>query len=1025
MEIDYKIVEQAYKKLKSSVYFDKTQLILRNSIVEYETKDEIDNQLKIIYETLLDKEAFAEFNERILQSITVSSFPKKLKNDEQTIIMNTVSKVNVVEELQHFIDMSVEGHILGVLWIMLIGYRIDKNIYEHSYGNRIRKNLINELSDQPTYSPYLFEPYFQQYESWRDKAMAEAEHHMAMDQDVVIITMDFRRYYYSIDADRNVFDTLIDEAFPEKDEKYFLENKILLERLNDFIFSVIQKYASLFNEYNNRHILPIGFLPSNIIGNWCLNKFDKAITEGWNPVYYGRYVDDVIIVDKVERNSDIYQKAKSNTLTKNDAIEFFLTNCTKWNGMTAVNCECSSKYAVLELFGNDKKGDNIYRINPKYNVISENKSEIIVHNDKLKLFYFQSKESDALLTCFKKNISRNKSEFRHLPEDEAVFQRDDYSEIYNLESSDTINKLRGINGISLDKFKLSKFLGKYLRIGGMIQDKIEFKFVKDILKIYNYKVLLESYTTWEKIIEIFIINEDFTSAEKFIEQIISAIDSIQHNSDDLNFNASHIKKTMFCHLHSALCRCFALVWKTECFNLRKNIYSKDNFVNNISIKYDSSGSSAPYLNEVLKSYCLTGMIDKSVMPIIIFMLSMDKVFVNEIEVNLTHFNDVLPLYSKHWNHIYKYFPYMVNMYDFSMITWVEEMQKEEPFLEMDNIHNRQTNYYIQSNYCIKEGSQQWNKISDLISVHKFKPKELKDPKKQLYLVSVGTGKKQKIKIAIANVKLNHENFSMIVKDSPNRKYKRYQDLSILVNQAIDQNVDMLIMPEAYLPYEWLATLARTCARNNLAIITGIEHIKIDRKVYNFTAVILPYEEEHHKSANIFFHLKTHYAPSEKEEINGYQLSEIEGKHYELYKWNDCYFPVYCCYELTSIIDRSLFQSYADLLIAVEWNKDINYYSNILESLSRDIHCYCIQVNTSNYGDSRITKPSKTEEKDIIRTKGGVNNSILIETIDINQLRDFQIKDYSLQKKDGRFKTTPPDFERSVVMKKIKQEKLYQ
>lgn len=1022
MEIDYKIVEQAYKKLKSSVYFDKTQLILRNSIVEYETEDDIDNRLKMIYESLLDENAFAELNDEILQSITVSSFPKKLANNEQSIIMNTVSPTNVVEELQHFIDMSVEGHILGVLWIMLIGYRIDKNIYEHSYGNRIRKNLINELSDKPTYSPYLFEPYFQQYESWRDKAMSEAENHMKMNQDVVIITMDFKRYYYSIDADKIVFESLFDEAFPEKDEQFFIQNKILLERLNNFIFSVIQKYASLFVDYDNRRILPIGFLPSNIIGNWCLNKFDKAIIEGWNPVYYGRYVDDVIIVDKIERNSDIFQKANANTLTKEEAIEFFLTNCTKWNGMTAVNCECSSKYAVLELFGREKKDDNsyenIYRINPRYNVIPKNKSEIIVQNDKLKLFYFQSKESDALLTCFKENISRNKSEFRHLPEDEAVFQRDDYSEIYNLESSDTINKLRGINGVSLDKFKLSKFLGKYLRIGGMIQDKIEFKFVKDILKIYNYRVVLESYTTWEKIIEIFIINEDFLSAEKFIEQIINAIDSIQCNSEDSAFKESHIKETMFRYLHSALCRCFALVWKKECFNLLRKIYLKDNFVNSLELKYNSKGSSEPYLKKLLASYCLTGMVDKSVMPIIIFMLSIEDLFSDETEVNLTHFSDVLPLSTVVWDDEYKYFPYMVNMYDFSMIMWIEELQKETPFLEMDKIHKRQTDYYINSNYCIEEGSQQWNKISDLVNVREF------ELEKQSYLVSAGTGKKQKIKIAIANVKLNHENFAMLVKDSPNRTYKRYKDLSTLVNQAIDQNVDMLIMPEAYLPYEWLATLARTCARNNLAIITGIEHIKINKNVYNFTAVILPYEEEQHKSANISFHLKNHYAPSEKEEINGYQLSEVEGKHYELYKWNDCYFPVYCCYELTSITDRSLFQSYADMLIAVEWNKDINYYSNILESLSRDIHCYCIQVNTSNYGDSRITKPSKTEEKDIIRTKGGINSSILVETIDINQLRDFQIKDYSLQKKDGKFKATPPDFKRAVVMKKIKQEQLY-
>lgn len=48
-------------------------------------------------------------------------------------------------------------------------------------------------------------------------------------------------------------------------------------------------------------ILPIGFLPSNILSNWRLNQFDRQIIDRWNPVYYGRYVDDIIIVDKVEK----------------------------------------------------------------------------------------------------------------------------------------------------------------------------------------------------------------------------------------------------------------------------------------------------------------------------------------------------------------------------------------------------------------------------------------------------------------------------------------------------------------------------------------------------------------------------------------------------------------------------------------------------------------------------------------------------------------------------------------------------
>ena len=81
---------------------------------------------------------------------------------------------------------------------------------------------------------------------------------------------------------------------------------------------------------------------------------------------------------------------------------------------------------------------------------------------KVKIFYFRSGESDALITCFRENIAKNKSEFRHMPEDEAVFRKDDYNEIYDLQNEETINKFRGIKSISVDKYELSKLLGKHL-----------------------------------------------------------------------------------------------------------------------------------------------------------------------------------------------------------------------------------------------------------------------------------------------------------------------------------------------------------------------------------------------------------------------------------------------------------------------------------------------------------------------------------------------------------------------------------
>ncbi len=111
-----------------------------------------------------------------------------------------------------------------------------------------------------------------------------------------------------------------------------------------------------------------------------------------------------------------------------------------------------------------------------------------------------------------------------------------------------------------------------------------------------------------------------------------------------------------------------------------------------------------------------------------------------------------------------------------------------------------------------------------------------------------------------------------------------------------------------------------------------------------------------------------------------------------------------------------------MVVVVEWNSDINYFSNIIDSLSRDIHCYCVQANCSKFGDSRITQPSKTENKDIVRTKGGKNHTILVEEVSISKLRDFQIKKYPLSKIEGApeiYKPTPPNFNREIVLKKIK------
>lgn len=1065
-ELDSELFKKAYKKLKSNIYYDKTQLILRDEIVRFE------NDLNIKGKTLdeeLEKfcRKFTQNPDRVIKEIlgtvTFHAFPKKIgaeadeagskeqKSSGSKLITNYVTEPVRIKEMQYFIDMDIRGHILGVVWLMTIGYRIDSVQYEHSYGNRIRRKLYNELSGDATYSPYLFEPYFEQYESWRDTALDEASRHLGLNQDVVIMTLDFRRFYYSVDMGNDAFGKLYEELKDWDELKSILgEEKNLYSVLNDFVRRVIHKYSSLFGDlFEKRNILPIGFLPSNVLANWCLRNFDKAVVDGWNPIYFGRYVDDIIIVDKLEGNSDLYAKAKKNELTSDLIISFFLKQCSTWSGM---NCKFYGHYALLKENSQkrkprkekSKKEENEieeskeYVLNEMYNPIPGDKSRITIQNDKVKIFHFKSGESDALISCFKKTIWKNKSEFRHMPEDEAVFQEDDYSGIYNLENRETINKFRGIDGISVDKFELSKLLGKHLRIDGLIEDKKETQFEREIIKIFNSHVIIENYTTWEKVIEIFTINERYDALKLFLENIKSSIEKCElhdaelcgtHSNEKLEAKVkAEIKEALYFHLNSAVCRAFSLVWSEKILSVIRKIYADENIV-----------LTDKDVNIMRRAYLATRMMDKSVMPIFIDMLKVDEIADDSGNYNLTKFDQMIQHTQKRWgvnaDAQYIYYPYMLTMYDFSMISCEEEFRKTDrkrvnPFADLKGICRKQVENYLESNYA----NIGWDseKIKVLPRVEEmFKSGEDNrqddvpdsDRKDNYFQVILDNERKNRLKIAIANVSLSHSNFERMIKDRPNRSYARYRDLSSLVNQALDEKADMLIMPESYTPYEWLPTLARTCARNHLAVITGVEYVKIGKHIFNLTAVILPYEDLYHRSAYITFHLKKHYAPVELQEINGYRLKAVAGMNYELYKWHDCYFPIYCCYELTSIVDRALFQSYADFLVAIEWNRDVNYYSNIVESLSRDIHCYCVQVNSSNYGDSRITKPSRTDEKDIIRTKGGINTTILVGEIDIEKLRDFQIMEYGLQKQKGTFKPTPPDFDPDIAMRKIKGESI--
>lgn len=1021
------LIRKAYKKFKSNTYFDRTNSPVREQIIHFESTPDwaSSSDLEVCFSNMKnallseDESDWEKYQESILQKIQAFCYPKELEKQKADQFYTTAKQHSVcVKKLQYMIHLPVEGHILGTLWILLYGYQIDQKLYEHTYGNRIRKTLHNELSNIPTYSPHLFEPYFQQYQSWRDTALEDAKKCIQQNCDVVILTLDLARYFYSLDVTPAVMkQIMIDEIeIPQGQE-------LLAQRLSMFIAEVCRVYAQQLpeSECKNRSVLPIGFLPSNILSNWFLNRFDQAIADHWNPLYYGRYVDDVLIVSKVESNSDIAKKAQNEELTKNDIIQFFLLQCTKWPGvLNRGECNLNSDYALLQK-GRDSR--DTYFINPRY-LPTDCHCEVSLQNEKINIFYFQRGESDALLECFKQNIGRNVSEFRHMPEDGAIFQRNDYHEIYSL-TQKSINKLRDVEDVEVDKFQLSKFLGKYLRIGGMIDDPIEHEFERDLDKIFDYWTVINNYPLWERVAEILVMNEKFEALSRFASRTKEAITRLTVSASLPPEELEKLKNTLYSVQLTGLTKALALCWKPA---------SREFSTAFMKSFQDDSITVATFFDHAIDAkhraaWLRCRMADKSVMPVLPDLLLAEGADWEEEDfnfwddhwnINLTRFDDVIKFLSSDANGItaedrfsymttYKYHPYMLTMHELSIAQMLTQLLTHKMPMAADD-YRTQHSLYVESNYQTSVSLHASDFIdATSLSFGKQNPVECS-------LIKAGDGHKETLRIALSNVRLDPKMLIDVLDGRPDRSYQRYQIVSKLINQALDESTDLLIMPEAFLPFEWLPLLARICAKSQMALVTGIEHLVIGTTVYNLTATILPFQEHDDLCAQIYFHLKNHYAPAELSELHRFHMVPPKAEtRYELFCWNDCWFSVYCCFELCSIQDRALFQSYIDFLVAVEWNQDINHYGNIIKSLARDMHCYCVQVNEAKYGDSRIVIPTRTEERDLLRIKGGQNPSVLVDEINIKELRDFQFSGHS--KID--FKPLPPQFNRDLVDAKRK------
>lgn len=934
------LVTDAYDKLKSYVYYDNFSLDLRVKLAEYEKLISSNiERLSSELETYINS-GTSEYIDVLINNIKYRIIPKKFKkneiNDADGIFY--ISNINekeeyVCEKETYFIDCHVDLHIISFLWVLKIGNEIDKDLGSQCYAYR----TVKRTGKKKIWIKKVFPRYFEKYQYWRDNALRAAKALHSVGEDVAIISLDIKNYYDSVNMDLSQLD------LPENGFKF----------LNDLLIKVHDGYKNKRAGTSNvtNKLLPIGLVSSGMLANFYLKSLDEKIEEKIKPKFYGRYVDDLLLVI-------------SNPELTDDPAEFIENKLVKKEVLTGEGDE----YSVTI-------GDH----------------KIYIQKEKFKIYHFKATEPITLLDEFRRTIKKNSSEFKFLPEVDNLF-RDFTSKSLNISYSDTINKIRSIEGINHDKYGSSKHLANILFVlketNNLKDDLIE-TINGQIGEIFRGQRNLELNGLWEKVFTIFTINKDTKQIVDFLEYTVNLILKIKHK---------------------------------EYFTLQEAL--TNHLINSLSM---AVALDFPFFSEYIFREIKERMIK----------LPDDVSFVPIIEARDVREQAQHLISSNLFRHNYIQFP-LLNICkqsdDFSfrdailnkVVNFRFHHEKSKFFPRFIQYHELGAFYLLES-LCKKNAKLKNHNfiIKKYIDINKLNPdkKLLSFPTEKnifhnarLIDTTITSSKKSKYKISIINIQVDADNSKSNYLNRPNLSDVRMSEINHVLNLSVKEGADIIVFPEISIPFQWLSHISDFSKRNGVAIICGVEHISNkDKEVFNYSATILPFSFDGFNNVLMDLRLKIDYSPEEIRQIEGRAHKipkKIESEKLRLYKWGNCIFTVFNCFELADIKKRSIFKGNVDFVVAIEHNRDTDYFSNITESVSRDIHAYVIQVNSSHFGDSRITQPAKSYKKDIVRIKGGINTTIITGIIDVTELRKFQNKNFDLQKDHEYLKPTPPQFKLS-------------
>lgn len=983
----------AYKKAKSDAFFESLHLdALAFSNYEKNINRNLAALLKVLRTgSWVDDPKFnggylfaPKSLKRPSQWSTAHGHFSSLDPCEDWVRMSDENKERPTAEFRLVMVASVNFQIINALWIIKVGHLYEAQLSkELSYGNRLRRrragwrstSLEGEINAD---SLGLFNPYFTAYKEWREKGLAAIRKAAEEGRTVVAATMDARRFYHNISPEFLLRESYLRSLGIELTQQQYLFTRQLIDSL--------QAWYQRTPDYSKRPegALPVGLSSSKVIANVSLALMDKNMASRLDPVYYGRYVDDIFLVVEPE-------------VALGSSREFFT-----W---------LSSEYGKELTYDSES---NETKFCPDY----LNDSSIVFAQDKQKVFCVQGAFGLDLVAQIEQQIRRRNSEYRLLPEVPETIEGM-LSEALLATSDATLeaDALRKADAVSIRRLGFAMLLSdveSYSRdLSPPAWKPIRHRFFELVERyVLTPQGIFDYFSYIVRVLGLAVACGDYSISLRLIEKFNSTVDIVRVTAD---CDMGHLEKML-------------------------QLYARNMFQVSLQASTVAGFKFSAKFVELMKG--IKRISEISTPGISVSSLRVESKKLLFTDMGRRSYKDVWVNYPARAPLKAPRAPRDLDVQRRLRLGGLRTFLHHAP-IEMEKVYWPGLAFPTRP-LTINEITAAAPSIlksrnllrGAIFALRGARTKAEDGPlivpvvgRSNQFMLSVPSGPRPSARVAVVSYMTKLKDWVAAFEGRPNKSLERYKRFNRAVNDILrsERKLDYVVFPEASVPRRWAYSSATKLSKSGISLLAGLENESRKGVFFNDAMVSLATSWPGYKSHVVYMqpkllpaHEEADYLKKKKRFMRKPEVSD--GRL--VYRHGNHFFGVLICSDFTNIDNRRALQGLIDSLFVLEWNRDVNSFSALVEAAAQDLHAYIIQSNNREYGDSRVRAPlAQSFARDVVRVKGGDDDYFVVAPVELASIREFHAGTVSSDKWKPLpigFLISPERLEQASVLKAIDQ-----